>query len=142
MSNLNQWQFAKHLDAFKAKVLDPQIKRTEDASKIMNDPNYQWKDETQKANAEKQYASYKAWVQFYQAFHDAGMELVKQHESLVNNMAKHYDKWYKDVSNEGRQETELMSEQADILNEIFAEIYTELKPLGLAIEPPAALNLK
>ncbi len=142
MSNLNQWQFAKHLDAFKAKVLDPQIKRTEDASKIMNDPNYQWKDETQKANAEKQYASYKAWVQFYQAFHDAGMELVKQHETLVDKTAKWYDRWYKDVSNEGRQETEMMSMSADVLQEIFCEIYSELKPLNLDLPQPKALNLK
>jgi hypothetical protein len=142
MSNVNDWNYAKYLDQFKAKVLDPQIKRTEDASKIMNDPKYPWKDEEQKANGEKQYANYKQWVQFYQAFYDAGMELVKQHESLVNNMAKHYDKWYKDVSNEGRQETELMSEQADILNGIFEEIWRELKPLGLPLEPPAGLNLK
>ena len=142
MSNVNNYQFAKHLDQFKAKVLDPQTKKTEDASRIMNDPNYKWESEEQKKRGETQYASYKQWLQFYQAFYDAGMELVKQHETLVNNMAKHYDMWYKDVSNEGRQETEMMSMSADILQEIFCEMYSELKPLNLDLPQPKALNLK
>ncbi len=142
MSNVNDYNFAKHLDQFKAKVLDPQIKRTEDASKIMNDPKYPWKDEEQKANAEKQYANYKQWVQFYQSFYEAGMELVKQHETLVDKTCKWYDRWYKDVSNEGRQEVEMMSEQSDILQEIFCEMFAELKPLNLELPHPKALNLK
>ena len=142
MSNVNNWDFAKHLDQFKVRVLDPQIKRTEDASRIMNDPGYVWESEDQKKAGEARYASYKQWAQFYQAFYDAGMSLAKQHETLTNKTVKWYEKWYNDVSNEGKQEPQMMSEQADFLNDIFSEMYQELKPLNLDIKPPKALNLE
>ena len=57
-------------------------------------------------------------------------------------MSKVYDKWWNDISNEGKQETEIMSMQADMMNEMFGEIYKELKPLNLeGLKPPQALNL-
>ena len=142
MSNVNNWQFAKNLDTFKAKILDPQIKRCQEADTIMKDTTHIWASDEQKNAAAAKQASYKAWLQFYQAHYDAGMELVKQHENLVNELARWYNKWREDISNEGRQETELMSSQADMLNEIFSEMYKELLPLKLEIKAPAPLNLK
>ena len=85
--------------------------------------------------------SFKDWLAFYQEFHRQGMELVKQHEGLTNNLSKWYDTWYGGISNEGKQETEMMNIQADMLQEVFLEIYKELKPLNLDIKPPQALNL-
>ena len=47
------------------------------------------------------------------------------------------------LSTQRRQEQEMMSMQADMLNEIFSEIYKELKPLNLdGMKPPQAMNLK
>lgn len=141
MSNVNNYAFAKQMDQFKLKILDPQIKRVADAEKIMHDNNYKWDSEDAKKAGQVKYDNYKAWMKFYDEFYKQGMELVKQHENLVNNLTKWYGKWYDDISNEGKQETELMSSQADFLNEIFSEIYVDLKPLNLDLKPPQALNL-
>uniref|UniRef100_A0A6M3LWE0 Uncharacterized protein n=1 Tax=viral metagenome TaxID=1070528 RepID=A0A6M3LWE0_9ZZZZ len=142
MSNVNDWKMAKMLDVFKLKVLDQQTKRVDEAQIIYNNPNYQWGDDEQKKAAELKLKSYKDWLAFYQEFYDQGMILVKQHENLTNNLSKWYDKWRNDISNEGVQETEIMSMQADMLQEIFSDMYSELKPLNLDIKPPKAMNLK
>ena len=142
MSNVNNYAMAKKMDQFKEKILDPQIKRVQEAEKIMHDPNYKWANEDAKKQAGAKYDSYKAWLLFYQSHYDEGMRLCAQHESLVNKMSKIYDNWFANISNEGRQETELMSSQADMLQGLFVELYEELKPLGLNLPMPQALNMK
>jgi hypothetical protein len=141
MSNVNNWEFSKHLDAFKKKILDPQIAKVDNAKKIMVDAKYPWKDDGQKNSAKVILEGYKAWLQFYQEFYKQGLLIVEQHEGLVNLLAKWYQVWYDNVSNEGRQETEIMKAQADMLQEIFQEIYIQLTPLKLDIKQPKALNL-
>jgi hypothetical protein len=141
MSNVNNFAFAKHMDQFKLKILDPQTKKVDDAKKIMEDPKHLWRDDEEKKIGQARYDNYRAWLQFYLVFYEQGMALINQHENLTNNLSKWYDKWYNDISNDGKQETELMSSQADILCEIFGEIYKELKPLNLGIKPPQALNM-
>jgi len=143
MSNVNNFVFANKLQSFKEKVLDPHIAKIEKASKIMHDPNYKWESEDSKNTAQARYESYKAWGLFYQTHYDEGIKLCTQHENLVNTMSKVYDKWYNDISNEGKQETEMMSVQSDMVNEMFGEIYKELHPLNLeGMKAPAALNMK
>ena len=142
MSNVNNYAFANKLQSFKERVLDVQKEKVQKAEKIMHDPNYTWESEEKKKAAQAQYDAYKAWMAFYQSHYDEGMKICAQHERLVDKMSKVYDRWYNEVSNEGKQETEIMSLQADALNEIFAEIYQELKPLGLDIKAPAALNMR
>lgn len=141
MSNVNNWVFAKQMDNFKMKILDPQQKKVDEASAIMNDPKHQWKDKEERKLAQAKYDNFKAWLQYYLVFYKEAMTLISQHENLVNNMAKWYGVWYDNISNEGKQETELMSSQADMLAGIFAEIFKELQPLKLDIKPPQALNL-
>ncbi len=142
MSNVNNYVFAKHLDQFKIRVLDAQIKRVSEAKVIMEDKNYVWK-EGQKEIADAKYKSYLEWLAFYQEFYNQGMIFVRQHEGIVDKLSKWYDKWYQDISNEGKQEVEMMSIQADMLNEIFCEMYKELLPLNLeGMKSPKALNLK
>ena len=142
MSNVNNYAFANKLQSFKEKILDPQKEKVAKAEKIMHDPNYVWETEEKKKAGQAQYDNYKAWLAYYQSFYDEGSKLCLQHEHLVNLLSKWYDRWHSEVSNDGRQETEIMSMQADALNEIFSEIYQELKPLGLDIKAPAALNMK
>lgn len=142
MSNVNDWKFANQLEVFNKKVIDPQRKRVDDAQVIMDNKDYPWKDAQEKTLGEAKLKNFKQWLQFYLEFYGQGLILVKQHENLTNQLAKWYARWYRDISNEGRQETELMPSQGDILNEIFCEIYKELLPLKLEINPPAALNLK
>jgi len=141
MSNVNNYEYANNLEVFKKKVLDPQIERVAKATEVMNNPNHKWKDESEKEAAQAKYDSYKAWMQFYQAHYDMGVRLCTQHENLVNKMSKVYDAWYENISNDGRQEAEMMSSQADILHGLFVDIYAELKPLGLDMPMPKAMNL-
>jgi hypothetical protein len=142
MSNVNNYAFSNKLTSFKEKILDPHIAKTEKASKIMADTTYKWENEDKKKAGQAQYDAYKAWLLYYQSFYDEGLKLCVQHEQLVDKLSKIYDKWYNDISNEGRQETEIMSSQADILCELFGEIYKELLPLKLeGMKPPKGLNL-
>jgi len=142
MSDVNDYAFAKQIDLFKKEVLDKQETRVSEAKKIMDDPNYQWKDEAQKTTAKAKLDNMKWWLGFYQKHYDEARKLISQHERLVDSLSKWYDKWYADISNEGRQETEMMSMQADMLQEIFSEIYKTLQPLNLeGVKPPKALNL-
>lgn len=143
MSNVNNYKFAEVLKTFEAKMVIPQRTRVANASKIMNDPNHHWTDINQRIAEEEQLKSYKAWSDFYETFLLEGNALCLQHETLVNHLSKWYDKWRNDISNEGVQEIEIMSMQAEFLNEIFSEMYKELQPLNLAgVKPPAALNMK
>lgn len=141
MSNLNNYQFAKQLDQFKLKILDPHKAKVEKAEAVMHDPNHQWKDDDQRKAGQAQYDAYKAWLAVYQTHYDEGMKLCAQHERLVDNLSKYYDQWYNNVSNDGKQETELMLSQADALQNIFVEIWKELKPLNLNLPMPNGLNL-
>jgi hypothetical protein len=142
MSNVNNYAFANKLESFKQKILDTQIEKVAKAEKIMHDPNYKWESEDKKKLGQAQYDAYKAWLLWYQTFYDEGLKLCTQHENLVNKMSKIYDRWYSDISNEGKQETELMSSQADMLNELMGELYKELLPLNLpGMKPPKAMNL-
>lgn len=142
MSNVNDYEFAKKLGSYKIRVVDAQASRVEDAKKIMDDPNYNWPSAEAKETAQKKYDSFKASLAFYQDVYDSGLKLTVQHENLVNLLAKWYNRWREDVSNEGVQEKELMSMQADLLSEIFCEMYKELKDLNLEIKAPKGLNLK
>ena len=142
MSNLNNYQFAKQLDQFKAKILDPHKAKVQKAEEIMHDPNYPWETDEKKKAGQAQYDAYKAWLLVYETHYQEGMKLCAQHEKFTNLLSKWYARWFDEVSNEGKQETEMMSMQADAINEIFSEIYGELKILNLDIKAPAALNLK
>jgi hypothetical protein len=131
------------LRVFESKVIIPQRKKVADATKIMNDPTYKWRDEPQKVAGKEQLRIYNQWLQFYETFYAEGLALTVQHESLVNKMSKIYDSWYQNISNEGKMETELMSMQADLLCELMGEIYKELLPLNLpGMKAPAPLNMK
>jgi len=143
MSNVNNYRFAEMLKVFESKVLIPQRAKYESAKKVMDNPNHPWKDQAQKDAGDAQYKSYKGFLDFYEAFYAEGLTLCTQHEQLTDHLSKWYDKWREDISNDGKQEVELMSSQADFLNEIFSEMYKELLPLNLKeMKSPAALNLK
>ena len=137
----NNWEFAKVLQTFKTKVLDPQEKRTAEAYAIMIDPKYRWRNEGQKELGQSKLDNYRVWLDHYKTFYAEGSKLIQDHEALVDMLSKWYGTWYNNISNNGKQETEIMEMQAEMLNEIFVEIYKALQPLNLDIKPPQALNL-
>ena len=142
MSNVNNWAFAKQLDWYKANEIDRLQNQIDEAKKILDDTTYKWRDAEQRKSADIRFSQMTKRLEGLTKFHQEGMTLVKQHESLVNQLSKWYDIWYKNISNDGKQETEIMSTQADMLQQIFEEIYKELLPLKLDIKPPSPLNLK
>jgi hypothetical protein len=141
MSNVNNYKFASQLDLYKSKEVDALAKNVEDAKAIMADTKRVWDSATQKESAQARLDQMKERLARLQYFHAEGMELVKQHEALVNSLSRWYDLWWQNISNEGKQETELMSSQADMLQQIFVEIWKELKPLNLDIKQPNGMNL-
>jgi hypothetical protein len=142
MENIvNNYEFAKLLDAFKAIEIIRLEKQVDEAFIIISDINYKWKDDNQKKSSQVRFDQMKTRLAWLLNFHKEGGRLVEQHEAMTNLLSKIYDYWYNNISNEGKQETEMMEMQADCLNEIFVSIYKALKPLNLDIKPPKALNL-
>jgi uncharacterized coiled-coil DUF342 family protein len=141
MSNLNNYAFSNLLTTFKASEIDKLQKQVDDAWKILSDVNYQWKDEEQKMAGQARFDGMKARLEWLKKFNEEGQRLCNQHEQLTNKLCKLYEKWYSEVSNEGKQEREIMSMQADALQNIFVEIWKELKPLDLNLPMPNGLNL-
>jgi len=140
-NKVNNYEFARMLDRYKREELDPLDTEVDKAYKIISDLDYKWKDDEQRRFANIKFDKMSARNAFLQKFYKEGMNITLQHESLVNNLCKWYEVWRNDVSNEGRQETEMMTMQADILHGIFTEIWEVLKPLELDIKPPNGLNL-
>jgi hypothetical protein len=139
---VNNWKFAEQLDQYKSRELDPLVKEVDAAFKIMSDINYKWADEEQKKNAQAKYDRIFARLQFIKGFLEGGIEIVRQHEDLVTLLSKLYDTWYSEVSNDGKQETDLMEGQALKINEIFTELFNALKPLGLeGVKAPKENNI-
>lgn len=138
---VNNYEFAKRLDLFKRDELDPLEAEVNKAEKIISDLHYKWKDEDQRKIGQIKFDKMLSRFAFLQKFYEEGMKLTLQHESLVNNLCKWYEVWRNDVSNDGKQEAEMMEMQAEILHKVFEEIYEALKPLKLDIKSPNGLNL-
>jgi len=138
----NDWEFAKVLQTFKTKVLDPQEERTAEAFKIMTNPEFKWRDDEQKKLGQAKLDNYRVWLDHYKEFYAEGSKLIQDHEALVEQLCKWYQDWYTNVSNEGIQESEMMMEQANILQNIFTEIWKGLELLNLDIPRPKVLNPK
>jgi len=141
MSNVNNWKFATVLDEFSKREVEYLRVETERAQEIVENPNYPWKDDKQKEFGIARYNKMKDRLAFLKYVLEEGKNICTQHETLVARLAKYYDQWYSEVSNNGKQECEVMSEQADILQNIFVEIWKELKPLGLNLPMPNGMNL-
>jgi hypothetical protein len=139
---VNNYEFAKILDSFKRDVLDPLEIEEGKAFKIISDLNYKWASDEQRKLANAKFDKMAARNAFYKKMYKAGMDLTLQHEKLVNSLCRWYDVWYNDISNNGKQEAEMMEMQADMLQGIFVEIYQALQPLELVdLKQPNAMNL-
>ena len=138
---VNNYEFAKILDQFKREVLDPMEEEEAKAFAMISDLNHKWASDEQFKIANARFDKLSARKSFYAKMYRSGMDLTIQHETLVNNLCKWYDRWYNDISNSGKQETEMMESQADMLHGIFCEIYKALEPLKLDIKLPNGLNL-
>lgn len=131
----NNWMAAKALDGFKVKFMDPMEKNLEDARTIMADPKRKWSPETKKL-AEAKLVRLDTEFIIINKFYNCVKKLIVQHEDITNRLVKHYDVWYIDISDQGKQPKEMMSIQAGLLQAIFQDIYDMIKDLGLDLKPP------
>jgi len=142
MSVFNNYRFSRLLDEFNKKVILQHEKLVEKAEKIMADENYKWDSLQQKERASARLKDLQELKEFYRNFYDEGLKLCVQHENLTNLVVKWYSKWREDISYNGMQEKEMMTLQADMLHDIFSEMYKEIKVLNVDVKEPKALNLK
>lgn len=133
---LNNFKFGTVLDEFEAHLIKPMEEELKKANEIILDPNYPWK-EGQKDKALARRDSMSKIAIMYSEYHRHGGILASQHETLVNKLSEIYACWYNNISNKGKQPTEMMDSQADMLQNIFKDIYDILEPLKLPIEKPA-----
>jgi hypothetical protein len=142
MSVFNNYRFSRLLDEFNKKVILQHEKLVEKAEKIMADENYKWDSLQQKERASARLKDLQELKEFYRNFYDEGLKFCVQHENLTNLVVKWYNTWREDISYNGMQEKEMMTLQADMLHDIFSEMYKEIKVLNVDVKEPKALNLK
>jgi len=116
------------MDQFKEKHIDPLDKRIQEARAIFKDTNKKWKEgELQKMK--KKYEEIQDSYTYLLTLHSYIYRLIRQHEGLVSKLCDLYATWYLDISNDGKQSTEMMQTQADILQGIFTDLYNLLEPI-------------
>ena len=133
---VNDWACAQQLEIFKQRYLDPMEERYAKAQKIFSDKEHRWESIEQKQKAKDKFDEMEGYLNLYRALYGATMDLIHQHEALINTMANNYSSWYNIVSNGGKQMPQMMGRQVEELQKIFTNFYEVLKPLNLPIKPP------
>ena len=109
--------------------------RYEKAQKILENKAHRWESPEQKQKAKDKFDEMDGYLSLYRALYGATMDLIHQHEALINTMANGYSSWYNVASKKGKQMTEMMSMQANEIERIFQTFYDALGPLKLPLEP-------
>lgn len=134
-SMVNDWACAQQLEIFKQRYLDPMEKRYENAKKILEDKSHRWESPEQRQKALDKFEEMEGYLNLYKALYGATMDLIHQHEALIDTLANGYAAWYNISSNKGKQMTEMMEMQATEIERIFQSFYDALEPLKLPIQP-------
>lgn len=136
---VNNWEAAKELHRFKVMYLDPAINKFKIAENIMKDPNTKMTADVKKRSQEKLKKLEGEMINLSRLY-SAVMELITQHEELTDMLTEIYSDWSITVAYKGTQPTELLSNQAKILQDIFQKINVALEPLGLELSSPKSLK--
>lgn len=132
---VNDWKAAKELDVFVKLFLDPSTERTLEARKILEDPNYKWK-KGEKDRAKAKFQKIEGENINLHRFVNAVRGLIDDHEALTDTLTEVYSAWYNNIASDGKQPTEMMSMQAEILQYQFHRIFEALEELKLDLKPP------
>lgn len=133
---VNNYEAAMEIDSFKAMYLDPLKAQVQKAYAILQDEKCEWQNDAQKEKAKEKYNYLDSQLINYTRLYNTMYKLIKEHEGLVTVISDLYAAWHNNVSFRGKQQREMMEEQARILQGIFVTIYDMLKPLGLDIPQP------
>ena len=132
---VNDWACAQQLEIFKQRYLDPMEKRYDAAKKLFDDPKHRWESPELKKKAKAKFEEMEGMLNLYRAMYGATMDLIHQHEALIDTVANSYASWYNVISVKGKQMPEMMEMQTTEMERIFQTFYDALKPLNLPIKP-------
>lgn len=133
---LNNYEASREMDSFKAMYLDPLSAQVKKAYTILQDDKYEWKNAKQKEQAKEKYNYLDSQLINFTRMHNTVYKLIHEHEGLATAMGDLYMAWHNNVAYKGKQQREMMEEQARILQGIFVTLYDLLKPLNLNIPEP------
>ncbi len=131
---VNNWKAAEELERFKQRYLDPAKAKVDEARKILEDPLYKWRKD-EKDRAKQKFAILDTKNIDYHRIYAATMELIAQHERQTDLLTEIYSLWFHNVSNKGKQPSEMMNMQADLLQSYFQRIFEAVEPLKLQLTP-------
>jgi hypothetical protein len=110
------------IDIWKKKYAEPYNVETQKALAIVKDPEYKWRDKDQKEFAELKYKKMDTTNIDNFIMVNAMTRVVTKHNLMIAALKRLHLTWSTQVAYEGKQQKEMMQGQADILQEIFAEI--------------------
>ena len=126
MEAINNYELATRLDAFEKVYLEPLLERLSKAQIVLTG-----KDTTltkkERERADLAFKELEAKATDFKLFLADVRKLVLQHESLVTRLSGMYSTWFSKVSYKGQQPKEMMSMQAELLQQIFTELGELLK---------------
>jgi hypothetical protein len=126
MSKLvNNWEAAGELQQFKGMYIDPLVKKYENLRDSLEILKKKGGDcDHQKRMVDRLEGQ---MINFHR-LHSSMLNLIGQHEELVDKLSEMYAKWYHDISMEGVQPHEMMGIQAEMLEQIFKDLNSILNP--------------
>lgn len=133
---VNNYEAINEAGVFRKKYIVPLQERSANARKVFGDADHKWKDDKEKKAAQKKFDDIQERVNDYNVLYDKVLKLAREHEGLVDLLTQQYMRWHGQVSFSGQQQKEMMQGQADILQDIFTQIYEALDNLCLYLPKP------
>ena len=122
---VNNWTAALELQRFKSMYVDTLVKKYEahrDSLELIR------KKGGNCAHEKRMVDRLEGQMINFSRLHSSMLNLISQHEELVDKLFELHHKWKEDISVNGTQPKEIMGLQAKMLEVIFKEIYDMIKP--------------
>lgn len=125
LEKANNYEAAEVLDQFESKVILPLRERIEKGESILRSGL----KKSEKIKYEKDHEQLKSRLKYFTHVQMSFKVLIKQHESITTKLVQIYHDWYNNVSVKGKQPSEMMEEQAEMLEKMFEMIYEFIKDI-------------
>ena len=127
-SVVDNWECASQLDEFHNRFILPLTERVEAGWEYLKDSSIPVKEKKKhQANFEK----LKVQLEGCNKMYSSTVTLMKRHENLVNELARHYINIKEDILHDGSFPKELFTEQVEMLNDYYNTMKNMLKHLNL-----------
>lgn len=129
-SVVDNWECASQLDEFHGRFILPLAERVEQGWEFMKSSSVSAEDAKMKEKHKLTFERLKIQLESYTKIYNAAVTLVKRHENLVNEIARHYINIKEDILHEGSFPKELLPLQIEKLNDYYNTIKGMLKHLN------------